>query len=91
MAPFKAWSDELVRVLQHQTGHDFVDVPAKSSKRNLEDGNIPVLFFWPIIFSNAEKVTHFYQEMITEKGGFSDCAPVGCPPELWPPPWHAAC
>jgi hypothetical protein len=86
MAPFKAWSDELVRVLQHQTGHDFVEVPAKSLKRNKKKMQTSQSSFsWTIICSNAGCHPCLYQEMITE------CAPVGCPPELWPPPWHAAC
>ena len=54
MAPFKAWSDELVRVLQHQTGHDFVEVPAKSLKRNKKKMETSQSSFsWTIICSNA--------------------------------------
>lgn len=57
MAPFKAWSDELVRVLQHQTGHDFVEVPAKSLKRNKKRWKHPSPLFLGQSFVQMPVVT----------------------------------
>ena len=69
--------------------HSYVSVPEGKPRRWKHPS--PLFFLANHLFNCRLSPLSLPGNDHRKTGGFSDGAPVGCPPELWPPPWPAAC